>query len=138
MSSPAKKKAKMYEAKKAIDLLNSYAKKIDEPIILAELLNLMVDQIYATANVKDASPFKSVYAFSELNRTLNSRAVKVRFSHHINVAKDERNIYIMGLHKRGKSYGEIAERCQEMGISITKSAVYKIVQKIKEEAENGV
>jgi|GEM_PF-4986970 len=139
MSSQAKKRAKMYEAKKAISTLSSYAKKIDEPIVLAELLNLLLEQVYATANAKDASPFKGVNAFAELNQALNRKAVKARFSHKVNVSKDERNIYIMGLFKRGKSYQEIADRCEEMGIKITKSAVYKVVQKIKNQgAENGL
>lgn len=130
-----KRRAKMHEAKKALKTLQQYSQNVDDPIKLAELLELLLKQIHIHANVNDPSPMRSVYAFAKLNADLNSRAVKVKYAQKLNVPKMERNNFIMRLHKQKKSYQEIAERCEAMGVQITKSAVWKIVKKMEAEKD---
>lgn len=135
-NSTAKKRAKMHEAKKALDILNSYAQNINEPEELAELLNLHLQQVYQHADKLQATPLKAVYAFAYTLHELNRRAVKVRFASRRNLKKEERNALILKLRQKGKSYQEISDILKEREIFLTKSAVYKIVQKF-EEPDNG-
>lgn len=134
-NSTAKKRAKMHQAKNAIDVLNSYAQNIQEPEELAELLNLLLEQVYQHADKLQATPLKAVYALAHLNGELNRREIKVKFSSHRQLKKEERNALIFKLRNKGKSYQEISDILKMREIFLTKSAVFKIVQK---GAENGI
>lgn len=135
--------AKMERAKKAISLLARYAKNINEPQELEQLLQLLNATIQKNASPKTLDTFKNVSALSALLFDLNRKAVKVKYSKARSTFSQERNKLIMKLHEEGFSYQKIADKLAHRGNPISAVAVFKIVRKTKalkaetEGAENG-
>ncbi len=130
MSRKTKQLKRMYQAKEAIATFARYSIQATEPTELEALIALLLEQVYRHADKKNPDTLKGVLAFSNLLADLNSRAVKVSYgTSEGQVSKEKRNKLIIALHKRGKSFQEISDTLAERNIQITKSGVYKVVQK---------